>query len=253
MARLDADNAVAQLTIDRADSTVSEASSHSPDAPPRAAPPRHRDLNKDLPFDPDEIAGLREQKRQYTKELQAARSKGAALEVDPNHAYPNFEQSTTLMLSSLIPVNVADTRVAGMNPLLDIKCGPLLRYVSTDYRGNKGPRALYTMLIVTKDGESVYDPAPILEIAGLNTAKHAPATKLNAEILHEERNVTFWRWKIYVNLIADERRLAYRINGSKEHLGFWVPGAQQPMRIVFYSCNGLSGVGEANLQASVSR
>lgn len=127
-----------------------------------------------------------------------------------------------------------------MDPPLDIKCGPLLRYVFTDYRGKKGPLALYTMLIVTKDGESVYDRPPILEIAGLNTAKRSSSTQLKAEILHQERSVTFWRWKIYVNLIADERCLAYRINGSKENLGFWVPGAQQSMRIVFYSCNGAS-------------
>jgi hypothetical protein len=96
------------------------------------------------------------------------------------------------------------------------------------------------MLIVTEDGDSVYEPSPILEIAGLNTAKNAPATLLKPEVLHKERTVTFWRWKIYIDLIGDERRLAYRINGSKQDLGFWVPGAQQPMRIVFYSCNGTS-------------
>jgi hypothetical protein len=139
-----------------------------------------------------------------------------------------------------------------MSPPLEIKCGPLLRYVSTDYRGKKGPLALYTILIVTKDGDSVYDPEPLLEIAGLNTAKNATATKLKAEILHQERTITFWRWKIYVNLIGDERRLAYRINGSKENLGFWVPGAKQPMRMVFYSCNGMALNSVVNFQASVN-
>ena len=98
---------VAPGTVDRADGTASDASFHSSPARPSAAPPRRRDLNKDLPFEPDEIAGLREQKRQYTKEMVAARSKRAVPEIDPNHAYPNVEQSTTLILSSQIPVNVS--------------------------------------------------------------------------------------------------------------------------------------------------
>lgn len=113
-----------------------------------------------------------------------------------------------------------------------------MRYVWTDYNSRKGPLALYTILIVTNDGESLYQPPPELEVAGINTAKSAAATKLKPEILHQERGLTFWRWKIYLNLIADERRLAYRINGSHETLGFWVPGANQAMRAVFYSCNG---------------
>ena len=115
-----------------------------------------------------------------------------------------------------------------------------MRYVWTDYNSRKGPLALYTMLVVTNDGESVYDPLPVLEVAGINTAPNAAATRLKPEILHRERGVTFWRWKIYLNLIADERRLAYRINGSKQNLGFWVPGANEAMRIVFYSCNGMN-------------
>jgi len=62
---------------------------------------RNRDVNKDLPLAPDEIAGLREQKRQYTKELQAAaQSPNRKPEIDPNHAYPSVEQASTLILSS---------------------------------------------------------------------------------------------------------------------------------------------------------
>jgi hypothetical protein len=128
--------------------------------------------------------------------------------------------------------------LAELRPALDIKCGPLLRYVWTDYAAKDGPLALYTMLVVTNDAGSVYSPSPVLEIAGIDTDETAAATKLMPEILHQERGCTFWRWKIYLTLIADERRLAYRINRSKERLGFWVPGADQSMRIMFYSCNG---------------
>ena|SRR5271170_3962793 len=63
-------------------------------------PARKRgNVNKDLPLAPDEIAGLQEQKRNYTKELQAAAQAQFRPEIDPNHAYPNFERSTTLLLS----------------------------------------------------------------------------------------------------------------------------------------------------------
>ena len=122
---------------------------------------------------------------------------------------------------------------------MDIKCGPLLKYVSTDYRPKTGPAALYTILIVTNDDRSDYSPAPVLEVAGIKIEADTTPTLLVPEILHKERGVTFWRWKIYLTLIAEERRLAYNINGSKEDIGFWVPGANQSMRALFYSCNGI--------------
>jgi hypothetical protein len=107
-----------------------------------------------------------------------------------------------------------------------------------DYNASESPLALYTILLVTDDANSVYNPAPTLEIAGIQTDPSAAATKLRPEILYQEKGVTFWRWKIYLNLIGNERRLAYKINSSKEKLGFWVPGVDQPMRAVFHSCNG---------------
>jgi hypothetical protein len=56
-------------------------------------------VNKDLPLNPDERAGLREQKRHYTKELEAKKKKP---EIDPNHAYPDFKNSTTLILCKFL-------------------------------------------------------------------------------------------------------------------------------------------------------
>jgi hypothetical protein len=79
-------NSVAQSKLDRLDSSTGEN--------------RNGDVNKDLPLAPDEIAGLREHKRQYTKELlAAANSPNKKPEIDPNHAYPTFAQSSTLILS----------------------------------------------------------------------------------------------------------------------------------------------------------
>src|ERR1700721_3593320 len=53
-----------------------------------------KDLNKELPLNPAERAGLKAQKRNYTKEISAAQKP----EIDPNHAYPNVKDSTTLIL-----------------------------------------------------------------------------------------------------------------------------------------------------------
>jgi len=83
--------------LDNSDGTSDNASNS-----PSTAEPRNGDVNKDLPLAPDEIAGLREQKRQYTKDLLAeAQSPVKKPNVDPNHAYPNFEESTTLLLSEI--------------------------------------------------------------------------------------------------------------------------------------------------------
>ena len=61
-----------------------------------------RNVDKELPLNPDEQAGLREHRRAYTRELLADRKP----EIDPNHAYPTRDQSTTLILSmSLSPLN----------------------------------------------------------------------------------------------------------------------------------------------------
>jgi hypothetical protein len=128
--------------------------------------------------------------------------------------------------------------LAGMEPPLNIKCGPLVRYIWTDYDIEEGPIAFYSILLVTSTDSTQDSSIPMLEIAGINTEENAPATKLQPGILLQERGHTFWRWKIPIRLIAQERRLAYRINHSKENLGFWVPAADQSMRIMFYSCNG---------------
>jgi hypothetical protein len=58
-----------------------------------------RNIDKELPLNPEEQAGLREQRRQYTREQQQPNRK---IEIDPNHAYPTRETSTTLVLSRLL-------------------------------------------------------------------------------------------------------------------------------------------------------
>ena len=57
--------------------------------------------------------------------------------------------------------------------------------------------------------------------------------------LHAERGITFWRFNLEVELQSQETRIAYSINNGPA-VGFWVPGRNQTMNIMFHSCNGFS-------------
>lgn len=54
-----------------------------------------------------------------------------------------------------------------------------------------------------------------------------------------EAGVTFWRFSISVELVSQQKRVAYRINNGPA-TGFWVPAKGSPMNIMFHSCNGFS-------------
>jgi len=81
--------------------------------------------------------------------------------------------------------------------------------------------------------------APILEVTGVHDdGDNGRTIELDAEIIHQERGLTFWRWKVHVTLTRNERQVKYSINGSQQTLAFWVPSSNQSMRIVFHTCNG---------------
>lgn len=54
-----------------------------------------------------------------------------------------------------------------------------------------------------------------------------------------DRDVTFWRFNIEVELQDEQQHIAYRINRGPA-LGFWVPAQGETMNIMFHSCNGFS-------------
>ncbi|EXJ78242.1 hypothetical protein A1O3_09403 [Capronia epimyces CBS 606.96] len=54
-----------------------------------------------------------------------------------------------------------------------------------------------------------------------------------------DRDVTFWRFNLEVELAEDQQRIGYRINRGAS-VGFWVPGRGQTMNMMFHSCNGFS-------------
>jgi PhoD related phosphatase len=75
-----------------------------------------------------------------------------------------------------------------------------------------------------KDGES------------LGKYREVKGARLYTDI---ERDVTFWRFNIEVELGDQQAHIAYRINRGPP-VGFWVPGKGQTMNIMFHSCNGFS-------------
>jgi len=89
-------NAVAKGKLDKlsqSEESVNGDVVASPSSP--TVPSTATGVNKDLPLNPDEQAGLREHKRQLTKVLTGIKK----AEIEPNHAYPNAESATTLILS----------------------------------------------------------------------------------------------------------------------------------------------------------
>ncbi|KIV90637.1 hypothetical protein PV10_07920 [Exophiala mesophila] len=54
-----------------------------------------------------------------------------------------------------------------------------------------------------------------------------------------DRDVTFWRFNLEIELGESQKHIAYRINGGPS-VGFWVPAHGETMNIMFHSCNGFS-------------
>lgn len=90
-----------------------------------------------------------------------------------------------------------------------------------------------TLLVVLKGGE---DTQPELELQGAEDSHPKPIALLS------EKGRTFWRWPLAARLDDSEREVRYAVRGAGlEHAveaSFWVPGKEDSMRIMFYSCNG---------------
>ncbi|ETI26248.1 hypothetical protein G647_03025 [Cladophialophora carrionii CBS 160.54] len=228
-----------------------------------------------------------------------------------------------------------DEKTAEFKPNLYLRCGPLLRYKGMRrQKTGSGPgeeREFWrgSVLIVTQNSASSYDPAPILRlfsqpqnllpppphhvttdelqpeyvdpIAGLtkpsrtgrllyvrpvdhlqegkdlsqienddglfesspspleHSGPHGPIPFSNHRILDidgekvgryqevagarlyadPDRDVTFWRFNLEVELVDEQQHIAYRINRGPS-VGFWVPARGQTMHMMFHTCNGFS-------------
>lgn len=125
---------------------------------------------------------------------------------------------------------------------LQIHCGPILRL--SGLLENNQPNWRGLILLVTK-GE--VEPE-VTFFVGPADEKDAPAGwqkpqqgSFPGTNFHSEQGFQFWRFKVQLQLEAYEQRVRYSINGQQNDAhAFFVPGADQSMNVMSFSCNGFS-------------
>lgn len=147
--------------------------------------------------------------------------------------------------SKLSPQGTRQTVPASnSNTSFYVQCGPLLNY---QHMGEEDGHTTWngTVLLVTKPGQYL----PELELAPINGDKKVQKQKIQALKLYEDPDKTFWRFSLKVPLGAVETNWQYTIAHMKFEMevstspsrDFYVPSAQESMRIMFHSCNGFLG------------
>jgi hypothetical protein len=142
----------------------------------------------------------------------------------------------------------------GANDGREIVCGPLL-----NYRRTVEGRWHGSVLIVVKGGgpEVLYQPALSLRRVGdtgeaaqeaAGQANPTPnAQRTAGERLYSDKRNTFWMFDLQVPIEQQEIQYEYKIpdmrfaNREKPRANrFFVPAANESMRVMFHSCNGFS-------------
>ncbi|KAI9313656.1 hypothetical protein BX666DRAFT_2020637 [Dichotomocladium elegans] len=117
-----------------------------------------------------------------------------------------------------------------------VVCGPLLRYIETDYR-----TGMYrgSCLIV-----SSHRRAPTLEITLQSpSGRVSQPITVHGELLDVFRNqYSFWRYELRLPLSEEPQVAAYTASCFEETFTFHIPGYYQSMRFMFHSCNGFSDI-----------
>lgn len=101
-----------------------------------------------------------------------------------------------------------------------------------------------TVLLVTKPGQHL----PELELAPVSGTQTDQKQKIQALKLYADPDKTFWRFSLRLPLSSAETKWQYTIPNMKFEMevstsssrDFYVPSAQESMRIMFHSCNGFS-------------
>lgn len=140
----------------------------------------------------------------------------------------------------------------------EIVCGPLL-----NYRRTENGTWIGSVLVVTKGGGKTQEFMPTLELSRVATRSQeeegaangasTSMTSVQGICLYSDPRNTFWRFDLAAPLEATETEWAYTLpemrslsktKPTRNH--FFVPAADESMRIMFYSCNGFSvGTDEA--------
>ncbi|OTA91277.1 hypothetical protein M434DRAFT_13242 [Hypoxylon sp. CO27-5] len=136
----------------------------------------------------------------------------------------------------------------------EIVCGPLLNYRRMEDKTWHG-----SVLIVTKGGGKVQTFQPILSLGrvgesatngetnGSNQIRSNHGTDIPGICLYSDPRNTFWEFPLVCDIAGHETKWAYSIadvrykSETKPRTNyFFVPAADESMRIMFHSCNGFS-------------
>lgn len=144
----------------------------------------------------------------------------------------------------------------------EVVCGPLL-----NYRRMEQNRWYGSVLVVTKGGgqDVLYQPSLVLRRVGeaasvasqngvngavgqdANAVAAAQGSQFEGQRLYSDPRNTFWVFTIDVPIEAREVKYEYEIPDvrySREHKprvnSFFIPAADESMRVMFHSCNGFS-------------
>lgn len=133
----------------------------------------------------------------------------------------------------------------------EVVCGPLLNYRRMD------EGRWYGSVLVVVDGggkEVLYQPSLVLRRVGhggqpasADGGAASPEARLESQRLYSDKRNTFWAFDIDVPLEPVEAEYEYEIphvrfaSEDKPRVNsFFVPAADESMRIMFHSCNGFS-------------
>ncbi|KAI1415604.1 hypothetical protein F5Y13DRAFT_146489 [Hypoxylon sp. FL1857] len=156
------------------------------------------------------------------------------------------------------PIVVGDTdgvhEGMGANDGKEVVCGPLLNYRRMEDKTWHG-----SVLIVTKGGGKVQTFQPILRLGrvddstangdsnGSSTIQSSHGTDIPGICLYSDPRNTFWEFPLVCDIARYETKWAYSIadvhykSETKPRTNyFFVPAADESMRIMFHSCNGFS-------------
>ena len=136
--------------------------------------------------------------------------------------------------------NVTGTNQTGGE--VEVLCGPLINFQRMDYKSSS-PVWHGSVLIVTKPTSLTprLDYGPV-EARG----EHVSAEGLK---LYQDPDKAFWRFTLELPLTERQAEWTYHIPGIKflsdvhkneGRRNFFVPAANESMRIMFHSCNGFS-------------
>ncbi|KAI8072289.1 hypothetical protein BC940DRAFT_233352 [Gongronella butleri] len=118
----------------------------------------------------------------------------------------------------------------------DVICGPLLRYIDTNYHARTWRGSC---LVVSNE---THPPTLNVELFPGNATAPAQVFSFRAERLDSYRHhYHFWRYELVLPLTTQQQRVKYTSH-SFEGLNyeFYLPAIQESMRFMFYSCNGFS-------------